>query len=96
VSAKTIRPPISAPITVPIKGNSPTPEIVFQKKRGWNSGVGELPLIGTVIGALIGGLIVLDPSVCQNDQTADQRTDNGADQRQLAYTRVPPALLLEH
>jgi DHA1 family multidrug resistance protein-like MFS transporter len=33
--------------------------IVFQKKRGWNSGVGELPLIGTVIGALIGGLIVL-------------------------------------
>jgi DHA1 family multidrug resistance protein-like MFS transporter len=33
--------------------------IVFQEKRGWNSGVGELPLVGTVIGALIGGLIVL-------------------------------------
>ena len=33
--------------------------IVFQEKRGWNSGVGELPLIGTVIGALIGGLVVL-------------------------------------
>ena len=33
--------------------------IVFQEKRGWNSGVGELPLIGTVVGALIGGLIVL-------------------------------------
>lgn len=29
--------------------------IVFQQKRGWNSGVGELPLIGTVVGALIGG-----------------------------------------
>ena len=29
--------------------------IVFQQKRGWNSGVGELPLIGTVIGAVIGG-----------------------------------------
>lgn len=33
--------------------------IVFQEKRGWNSGVGELPLIGTCIGALIGGLIVM-------------------------------------
>ncbi|KAJ5086372.1 hypothetical protein NUU61_007679 [Penicillium alfredii] len=33
--------------------------IVFQEKRGWNSGVGELPLIGTVVGALIGGMIVL-------------------------------------
>jgi len=29
--------------------------IVFQQKRGWNSGVGELPLIGTAIGAIIGG-----------------------------------------
>ena len=29
--------------------------IVFQQKRGWNSGVGELPLIGTVVGACIGG-----------------------------------------
>jgi DHA1 family multidrug resistance protein-like MFS transporter len=32
--------------------------IVFQQKRGWNSGVGELPLIGTVIGAMIGGSLV--------------------------------------
>jgi len=32
--------------------------IVFQQKRGWNSGVGELPLIGTAIGACIGGAIV--------------------------------------
>ncbi|KAL1303246.1 hypothetical protein AAFC00_006660 [Neodothiora populina] len=32
--------------------------IVFQQKRGWNSGVGELPLIGTAIGAVIAGLIV--------------------------------------
>ncbi|KAM3069214.1 hypothetical protein ACMFMG_010731 [Clarireedia jacksonii] len=32
--------------------------IVFQQKRGWNSGVGELPLIGTVIGAILGGLLV--------------------------------------
>ena len=32
--------------------------IVFQQKRGWNSGVGELPLIGTVIGAMVGGALI--------------------------------------
>lgn len=32
--------------------------IVYQEKRGWNSGVGELPLIGTVIGAVLGGIYV--------------------------------------
>lgn len=33
--------------------------IVFQEKRGWNSGVGELPLLGTIVGAVFGGCIVL-------------------------------------
>lgn len=32
--------------------------IVFQQKRGWNSGVGQLPLIGNAVGGCIGGLIV--------------------------------------
>lgn len=32
--------------------------IVFQEKRGWNAGVGELPLIGTAIGAVLGGSFV--------------------------------------
>ena len=32
--------------------------IVFRERRGWNAGVSELPLIGTVIGAAIGALIV--------------------------------------
>ena len=32
--------------------------IVFQRKRGWNAGVGELPLIGVVIGACLGGLFI--------------------------------------
>ncbi|KAJ5580035.1 MFS general substrate transporter [Penicillium hispanicum] len=32
--------------------------IVFQQKRGWNAGVGELPLIGTIIGACLGGLVL--------------------------------------
>lgn len=29
--------------------------IVFQEKRGWNAGVGELPLLGVMIGAVLGG-----------------------------------------
>lgn len=33
--------------------------IVFQQKRGWNSGVGELPLVGTIVGAILGGFIVM-------------------------------------
>jgi len=32
--------------------------IVFQQKRGWNAGVGELPLIGTAIGSCIGGAFI--------------------------------------
>ncbi|KAF7902409.1 hypothetical protein EAF00_002312 [Botryotinia globosa] len=32
--------------------------IIFQEKRGWNSGVGQLPLIGAIIGALIGGVAI--------------------------------------
>lgn len=32
--------------------------IVFQQKRGWNAGVGELPLLGVAIGAALGGVIV--------------------------------------
>jgi DHA1 family multidrug resistance protein-like MFS transporter len=36
--------------------------IIFQQKRGWNAGVGELPLIGTAIGAVIGGLLIFATS----------------------------------
>ena len=32
--------------------------IVFREKRGWNSGVSELPLIGTVVGAALGAFVV--------------------------------------
>lgn len=32
--------------------------IVFQQKRGWNAGVGELPLLGTAIGGCMGGAII--------------------------------------
>ena len=36
--------------------------IVFLQKRGWNSGVGELPLVGAVVGAATGGAIVFAAS----------------------------------
>ncbi|KAJ3484866.1 hypothetical protein NLG97_g6955 [Lecanicillium saksenae] len=32
--------------------------IVFQQMRGWNPGVGELPLLGTAVGAACGGIVV--------------------------------------
>lgn len=33
--------------------------IVFQERRGWNAGVGELPLVGTVVGSFIGAMVVV-------------------------------------
>ncbi|KAL1873628.1 hypothetical protein VTK73DRAFT_815 [Phialemonium thermophilum] len=37
--------------------------IVFEDMRGWNAGVARLPLLGTVVGAFVGGLIIfLDTS----------------------------------
>jgi DHA1 family multidrug resistance protein-like MFS transporter len=32
--------------------------IVFQQQRGWNVSIGELPLIGVVVGACFGGIIL--------------------------------------
>ena len=32
--------------------------IVFQQKRGWNSGVGQLPLLGVIIGSVLGGGVI--------------------------------------
>ncbi|KAI1324661.1 MFS general substrate transporter [Xylariaceae sp. FL0255] len=41
--------------------------IVFQEMRGWNSGVGELPLLGTAIGASIGaGITLVDAKMKHN------------------------------
>jgi MFS transporter, DHA1 family, multidrug resistance protein len=37
--------------------------IIFQQKRGWNFGVGELPLIGTIVGAILGGLLMFAVSI---------------------------------
>lgn len=33
--------------------------IVFQDMRGWNAGVGQLPLLGAVVGSVVAGLMVV-------------------------------------
>ncbi|KAJ5573482.1 uncharacterized protein N7459_007909 [Penicillium hispanicum] len=49
--------------------------IVFQEKRGWNAGVGELPLLGTIVGALIGSCVVLvDTRMRQNKIKRGEKT----------------------
>lgn len=47
--------------------------IVFQGKRGWNSGVGELPLLGAVVGAALGGLIVVIDTHIRKKKILDGR-----------------------
>jgi DHA1 family multidrug resistance protein-like MFS transporter len=60
--------------------------IVFQEKRGWNAGVGELPLIGTVIGACLGGLALFINS--QIDQKNDTRN-----RKSVPEDRLPGAMV---
>lgn len=59
--------------------------IVFQQKRGWNSGVGELPLIGTIIGAVLGG-------ICVFMVTAHDRKKEEAGYKRRAEDRLPLAM----
>ncbi len=60
--------------------------IVFQEKRGWNSGVGELPLIGTVLGACIGGAIVF-----YNSSRERKQMESGAPRK--PEDRLPLAMI---
>lgn len=60
--------------------------IVFQQKRGWNSGVGELPLIGTVIGAVLGGALIFWNS-------ARDRKKIEAGHRRRPEDRLPVAMV---
>ncbi|KAJ4986328.1 major facilitator superfamily transporter [Stagonosporopsis vannaccii] len=60
--------------------------IVFQQKRGWNSGVGELPLIGTAIGAVIGGGIIF-----ANSARERKRIEGGY--KSVPEDRLPVAML---
>ncbi|QKD54411.2 uncharacterized protein FOBCDRAFT_319463 [Fusarium oxysporum Fo47] len=59
----------------------------FQQRRGWNSGVGELPLIGTVIGAFIGGGIVLIDT-----RIRKKKIENG-DKQMEPEDRLPLAMI---
>jgi multidrug resistance protein len=64
--------------------------IVFQEKRGWNSGVGELPLIGTVVGGLIGGgIVLLDTQLRQKKIERGQRKMDDA----IPEDRLPLAMI---
>jgi DHA1 family multidrug resistance protein-like MFS transporter len=60
--------------------------IVFQQKRGWNSGVGELPLIGTVVGAVLGGALIF-----WNSSRDRKRLEAG--HRGRAEDRLPVAMV---
>lgn len=45
--------------------------IVFEQKRGWNAGVSELPLLGIIVGAVIGGLGVRYKTAQDRKRVAD-------------------------
>ena len=60
--------------------------IVFQQKRGWNAGVGELPLIGTVIGACLGGL-----ALSINSQIAQKKSPRN--RKAVPEDRLPGAMV---
>jgi MFS family permease len=47
--------------------------IVFQQHRGWNAGVGELPLIGTIVGACLGGVVLFLDSFRQQNKNRGHR-----------------------
>ncbi|KAG6365063.1 hypothetical protein INS49_006669 [Diaporthe citri] len=63
--------------------------IVFQQMRGWNSGVGELPLIGTVVGAAIGALIVMIDSRSQSKKVQGGFKPGPEDRLRLAMYGGP-------
>ena len=58
--------------------------IVFQEKRGWNSGVGELPLLGTVVGACMGGAAVFYKSSLDRKRVLEGKKQKPEDRLPLA------------
>ncbi|KIY00806.1 uncharacterized protein Z520_03472 [Fonsecaea multimorphosa CBS 102226] len=43
--------------------------VVFQQKRGWNSGVGELPLLSVILGSCLGGSVICCQSLWERKKT---------------------------
>lgn len=64
--------------------------IVFQQKRGWNSGVGELPLIGTAIGAVLGSAVIF--AVSANDRKKQEAGHKGRPEDRLRVAMVAGVL----
>lgn len=60
--------------------------LVFRQKRGWNAGVSELPLLGIVIGSLIGGAFVAV-------QTQLDRKRAAAGHKHMPEDRLPLAMI---
>lgn len=60
--------------------------VVFQQKRGWNSGVGELPLLGTAIGPCLGGIVVF-----LNSRLSRKKAEKGY--QILPEDRLPLAMI---
>lgn len=58
--------------------------IIFQEIRGFNPGVGELPLIGTIIGAFIGGIVVFTDSQIHSKKARNGKTLTPEDRLPLA------------
>ncbi|KAL8243767.1 hypothetical protein R6Q59_010025 [Mikania micrantha] len=60
--------------------------IVFQQQRGWNAGVGQLPLIGSMIGAAIGAATVF--AFSRHDQKRAQSGYRGTPEDRLVIGMI--------
>jgi DHA1 family multidrug resistance protein-like MFS transporter len=60
--------------------------IVFQQQRGWSVGIGELPLVGVVVGACLGGILLYLLSI-----TDKNKIDSG--HRMTPEDRLPAAMV---
>lgn len=55
--------------------------IVFQQNRGWNTGVGALPLIGAVVGAFLGGFVLFIFGLHDRNRSGEQGRKSSPEDR---------------
>ncbi|CAM1509762.1 Fc.00g000970.m01.CDS01 [Cosmosporella sp. VM-42] len=58
--------------------------IVFQQMRGWNEGIGQLPLVGTIVGSILGACIVFYNNRCRKTQAKLGRKFHPEDRLSMA------------